>query len=219
MSCPLSPGEIRELIRKLQELEEWSSQEHQGTQAAASGKGYRRGDPKARASAAGPTVSCSAFPGIAPLASLWVLAEEAGPPFIGSQAVRVEEGPGPVPALVEDQAVFVCWNQKEALQRIHLAYVAGFWARVSLDTFTDQVCPFSSCESPEHTIVLRVCGLGGCVRFVNTLRSFEVRLLLVDFWLTAFRRKLSWKSSAKVLRLVCQRVSSHASQRKTQTCM
>ena len=167
MSCPLSPGEIRELIRKLQELEEWSSQEHQGTQAAASGKGYRRGDPKARASAAGPTVSCSAFPGIAPLASLWVLAEEAGPPFIGSQAVRVEEGPGPVPALVEDQAVFVCWNQKEALQRIHLAYVAGFWARVSLDTFTDQVCPFSSCESPEHTIVLRACGLGGCVRFAS----------------------------------------------------
>lgn len=97
----------------------------------------------------------------------WFLSEEAGPPYIGSQEVKVEEGPGPLPALVEDQASFVSWNQREALQRAHMAYGAGFWAGVSLETFTDQICPFASCDSPSRVIVLRARGLGGFVRFAS----------------------------------------------------
>lgn len=97
----------------------------------------------------------------------WFLSEEAGPPYIGSQEVKVEGGAGPLPALVEDQASFVSWNQREALQRAHMAYGAGFWAGVSLETFTDQICPFASCDSPSRVIVLRACGLGGFVRFAS----------------------------------------------------
>ena len=97
----------------------------------------------------------------------WFLSEEAGPPYIGSQEVKVEGGAGPLPALVEDQASFVSWNQREALQRAQTAYGAGFWAGVSLETFTDQICPFASCNSPSRVIVLRARGLGGFVRFAS----------------------------------------------------
>ena len=48
-----------------------------------------------------------------------------------------------------------------------MAYGAGFWAGVSLETFTDQICPFASCNSPSRVIVLRARGLGGFVRFAS----------------------------------------------------
>ena len=166
MSSPFSSSEIRDLISKLEKLERWQS-EAESSASASKGKGYSRGDPKARAAAARPAVTESSFPAIAPIARNWKLYEEAGPPFIGQPFRTVEEGPGPVPALVEDQALFVAWDQREGLQRVHLCYSAGFWARVALETFTDQLSPFELSSPHKHTIVLRSLGLGGAGRFVS----------------------------------------------------
>ena len=91
--------------------------------------------------------------------------KEAGPEFVGSEFRTLDQGPGPVPAIVEEQAVFVAWDQTEALNRVHLAFSAGFWARLALETFTDQIAPAVISEKSSHFIVLRACGLGGGGRF------------------------------------------------------
>ena len=74
-----------------------------------------------------------------------------------------------MPALIKEQATHGEWNQKEALQHVHVTYSAGFWGRASLETFSDQPDqPFL--ETPpvaQHFIVLRACGLGGFVRFAS----------------------------------------------------
>ena len=59
----------------------------------------------------------------------------------------------------------MCQDQREGIQRIHLCFSAGFWARVALETFTQQLSPFELSGPPKHTIVLRSVGLGGFVRF------------------------------------------------------
>ena len=119
------------------------------------------------ARAAGPVGAQQGFPGIPQLAALWKLEEEAGLEFSGPAFGSVEEGPGPLPDLCEEQCIFVSLNHREALQRVHLAYSAGFWARVSLETFTDQVTPLSFPDTAAHFIVLRACGIGGYVRFAS----------------------------------------------------
>ena len=91
--------------------------------------------------------------------------KEAGPEFVGPEFRTLDQGPGPVPAIVEEQAAFVAWDQTEALNRVHLAFSAGFWARLALETFTDQIAPAVISEKSSHFIVLRACGLGGVVRF------------------------------------------------------
>eukprot|EP00435_Cladocopium_sp_Y103_P009652 s39_g2.t1 len=167
MSCPFSAGELADLVSKLGRLQEWQAQLESGAVSQPSSSGYTRGDPKARAQSAGIRTPSLSFPGIPQIAKLWKLVKEEGPAVFGCTTVRAEVGPGPVPLLVEDQASFVCWDQKEALQRIHLAFAAGFWARVALETFTDQVLPREDLEEATHFIVLRACGLGGFVRFAS----------------------------------------------------
>ena len=167
MSLPFSASELRDLIQKLERLEVWQAEVERSNQASSSAKGYSRGDPKARASAAGSAVSLPAFPAISQIARLWTCTKDAGPAFIGEGWRTVPEGPGPVPPLVEDQAAFVCHDEREGLQRVHLSYSAGFWARVSLETYTDQVSPAVISEPAKHFIVLRACGLGGAVRFAS----------------------------------------------------
>ena len=105
------------------------------------------------------------FPAIPQIARNWKLSEEAGLPYSGPPFWSVEDGPGRVPALIEDQAPFVCQNLREGIQRIHICFSAGFWARAALETFTEQLTPFELSSPPKHTIVLRSLGLGGFVRF------------------------------------------------------
>ena len=132
MSFPFTSSEIRELIEKLERLEVWKKQEEAASSSQDPKRGYRRGDPKARAVAAGTSISKSVFPGIPQIARNWVLEKEAGPEFVGPDFPSTSEGPGPVPSLVESQSVFVSWDQMEALNRVHLAYSACYCARVSL---------------------------------------------------------------------------------------
>ena len=165
MSFPFTSSELRDLIERLERLEDWQKKEESSSSSQGAGKGYRRGDPKARAVAAGTSISKTSFPGIPQIARLWTLEKEAGPEFVGSEFRTLDQGPGPVPAIVEEQAVFVAWDQTEALNRVHLAFSAGFWARLALETFTDQIAPAVISEKSSHFIVLRACGLGGVVRF------------------------------------------------------
>ena len=95
MSSPFSSAELQDLISKLHRLEQWQREveSQRGNQPAKGG--YTRGDPKARARAAGPVGAQQGFPGIPQLAALWKLEEEAGPEFSGPAFGSVEEGPGP----------------------------------------------------------------------------------------------------------------------------
>ena len=168
MSCPLSSADIAELIEKLQKLEVWQKQVEQEQASSSTSRGYRRGDPKARAAAISVQHKESVFPALPVIAQTWKLIEEAGPAFIGEDFGSVEEGPGPVPQLVQDQAIFISWDQKDALQRVHSCYTAGFFARAAVECFLAE--PLSPCElsSPaEHFIVLRAVGLSGPVRFAS----------------------------------------------------
>ena len=107
------------------------------------------------------------FPAIPGSLSCGRWSREEGPAFVGDPSIELESGPGPVPALVEDQAHFICWDQREALQRVHLSYSAGFWARIAIETFITQVSPSEVSGPPQHFIVLRVSGIGGFVRFAS----------------------------------------------------
>ena len=98
MSCPFSAQELRDLITKLERLETWQKQAE--ASAGSSSRGYTRGDPKARAKAAGPVLSKPVFPAIPQIAFRFTLVKEAGPEFIGAPFPGVEEGPGPLPALL-----------------------------------------------------------------------------------------------------------------------
>ena len=164
-------AELQDLIAKLSRLEQWQRDlEFQGSSQASSA--YTRGDPKARARAAGPVGSKRGFPAIPQIAVLWKLEKEGGPEFSGVPFMSLETGPGPLPAICEDQCDFISWDHREALQRAHLAYSAGFWARVSLETFSDQATPLAFPETASDFIVLRACGLGGYVRF-SSREHFE----------------------------------------------
>ena len=166
MSSPFSAAELQDLIAKLSRLEQWQRDlELQGRSQASSA--YTRGDPKARARAAGPVGSKRGFPAIPQIAALWKLEKEGGPEFSGTPFTSLDTGPGPLPAICEDQCDFISWDHREALQRAHLAYSAGFWARVSLETFSDQATPLAFPETASDFIVLRACGLGGYVRFAS----------------------------------------------------
>eukprot|EP00435_Cladocopium_sp_Y103_P064646 s2135_g26.t1 len=167
MSCPFTSSELAEFVSKLSRLQEWQAQVESSARSPPAHCSYTRGDPIARAKAAAVRPAAPAFPAIPPLARLWKLVKEEGPPYIGDQSVQAEAGPGPVPALCEDQAVFVCWDQAKAVQRIHLAFSAGFWARVALETSTDPLYAREVSEPSSHFIVLRACGLGGFVRFAS----------------------------------------------------
>ena len=112
MSSPFSSSEIRELISKLESLERWQS-EVERSASSTGGKGYTRGDPKARAAAARPAQPEAVFPAIEQIARNWKLSDEAGPPFVGPAFRSLDEGPGPVPALVEDQALLPGIREKD----------------------------------------------------------------------------------------------------------
>ena len=92
MSSPLSVREIRDLIDKLELLEKWQS-EVDSTASSSQNKGYSRGDPKARAAAARPSVPEVLFPAIPQIARNWKLSEEAGLPYSGQlpSCVRINE--------------------------------------------------------------------------------------------------------------------------------
>lgn len=167
MGCPLTASEIKDLISKLECLQTWQAQLESGVSSLPTCSGYTRGDPKARALAAGSGKPKNLFPAIPPIAQLWKLVKEEGSPFLGNAAIEVESGPGPVPALVEDQASFICLDQKEALQRVHLSYSAGFWARVAVETFVSQISSRGLSEPAKHFIVLRAPGLGGYIRLAH----------------------------------------------------
>lgn len=173
MSIPFGAAEIRGLISQLEQLEAYQRQLESSQTAQPSEQGYRRGDPRARAVAAGPIRPVTVFPAIPPIARLWKVVEEAGPDFIGRPFSSVEDGPGPVPRLVEDQSDFISGDHREDLQRVHLAYSAGFWARVAVETFTSPAYLSDPGLSACHYIVLRACGLGGYVRFGSEVH-FEV---------------------------------------------
>lgn len=189
MSCPLSSTELRDIICKLERLEEWQKQqETEGKGSNPQPKGYGRGDPKARAAAIQPKVGPPAVPALEHLAVRWKVIEEEGLPFSGPEFTSIESGPGPLPQLVEDQSVFVSWDQKEGLQRVHLAFAAGFWGRSSVETFTSQFPPFSPSEKDEHFICLRASGFSSPVRFegkanLEAFRAqvFEGGLILFGF--------------------------------------
>ena len=164
MSSPFTAAELQDLISKLHRLEQWQREREQSPQSQPS-QGYTRGDPKARAAASGALVPRLTFPAIPQIAALWKLEEAEVPAFSGEQFRSLDQGPGPLPKICEDQCVFVSWDEREALQRLNVAYSVGFWARVSLETFTDQVTPLEFPELASHFVVLRACGLGGYVRF------------------------------------------------------
>ena len=129
-------------------------------------RGYRRGGPRERAAAVGAIgLRRVTFPAIQPLASLFELVREGGPDFIGQPFGNSELGPGPVPQLVLDQADFISWDTRDALQRIDLAYSSGFYARTALETFTSFGGQLIGSEPAAHFVVLRACGLGSAVRF------------------------------------------------------
>ena len=164
MSCPFTAAELSDLISKLESLQTWQAQLESSASSQPTPGGYTRGDPKARALAAGSGKPKNPFPAIPPIAQVWKLVKEEGSPFIGNTSIEVEQGPGSVPALVEDQASFICVDQREALQRVHICYSAGFWARVALETFVSQISPRGLSEPAKHFIVLRALGLGGYIR-------------------------------------------------------
>ena len=165
MSCPVTSSEIRQLISRLEQLEVW--QREVESTASSSAGGYTRGDPRARAKAARPIVPKAKFPAIPQIARNFELVKAAGPDFIGKPFPGVEEGPGPIPKLVEDQASFVCADLREAIQRVHLCYSAGHWARSSLETYTEPLNAPILSSPAVHYIVLRACGLGDFVRFAS----------------------------------------------------
>lgn len=166
MSARFSASDLRDLILKLERLEEWQKQVESDQRSQSEPSGYRRGDPRSRATALWPVEPKPAFPAIPQIARLWKCMEEGGPPFEGEAFGSIEDGPGPIPALLEEQAIAGEWSQKEALQRVHCAYSSGFWGRASLETFTDQVF-LETPSAAQHFIVLRACGLGGFVRFAS----------------------------------------------------
>ena len=167
MSFGFSAGAIRDLISQLERLEEAQLQAERSQTSQQPVGGYSRGDPRRRAAALGPLVSPTPFPAISQIAQLWTVCEEAGPDFVGDQSVSLEDGPGRVPALLEGQADFVSWNTRQAVQRIHSAFFAGFWARISLKIFSKQNSDRVLSTPPVHFIVLRACGVGGSVRFTS----------------------------------------------------
>lgn len=185
MSFPFSSAEIRGLISQLEQIEAYQRHSEQTQSSQPSEQGYRRGDPRARAVAAGPLRPLTVFPAIPPIAQLWKVVEEAGPDFVGRPFSSIEEGPGPVPRLVEDQSEFVSGNSTEALQRVHIAFTSGFWARAAIETFTAPAFVSDPSQPFSHYIVLRACGLGGYVRFAS-----EVHFELFRDQITAFRSGL-----------------------------
>ena len=81
----------------------------------------------------------------------------SGTEFLGKPFPGVEEGPSPLPKLVEEQACFICWDQREALKRVHICYSAGFWARASLETFTKSVnAPILSLPEKHYIVCVLV---------------------------------------------------------------
>ena len=175
--CPLTSQEIRAVISNLEKLEKWvAERETSSTAGQSSGSGYRRGGVADRGRVITQQVQAPTFPAIPPVAFGWKLVKEAGPPFqtvYGNVPYRgLEDGPGPVPEWVRDQADFVDWNRRTAEQRISLAFSAGFWARIALETHTDNLHPLVISEPPTNFIVLRAAGLGGYVRF-GSAKDFD----------------------------------------------
>lgn len=180
MSCPLSASEISEVIEKLKKLEVWKRQIEQEQASSSLRKGYKKGDPKARAAAISAPQPKTVFPALPVISRTWSLVEEAGPEFVGRDFEGVEAGLGIVPQLVLDQAVFVSRDQKDALQRVNLCYSAGFFARAALECFlTEPLCPRDISSPAEHFIVLRAEGLSepcGLLRLSITTDSEINRL-------------------------------------------
>ena len=169
-SCPLSSAEVRSLIERLQVLEVWINQQEAAPPVPPSSLGYRQGSAVDRGTAIASQVGSAlpVFPGLPSVAPLFKCLKAEGPVIDQPQlALRgAETGPGPVPAWIEDQADFICWDQAEGLQRVHLAYSAGFWARVGLDTCT-AVQPIALKSETRHFVILRAPGVGGFVRFAS----------------------------------------------------
>ena len=165
MSRQLASSEILSAIEVLQGLEQILLEQERQAASAQQSRGYRRGDPKARAAAAGPIGSVTTFPAHPIIAERWKVVEEEGLAFVGDSSIRVEDGPGPLPALLRDQADSISRDQKDGLNRADLAFSAGFWARVGVEVFSSQSIAENLTFPSRHFIVLRACGLGGFVRF------------------------------------------------------
>ena len=168
MSFPLTAAQVREVIDRLEQVERWLNQQESTASAPGPHTGYRRGGPSDRARAVGPlSRPRDVFPAIPLIANLWKVVEPAGPDFIGEPFSGIESGPGPVPAICRDVSDFVSSDEREGLQRVDIAYSAGFWARAALETFTPITYPIAVSDPPTHYIVLRASGLGGFVRFAS----------------------------------------------------
>ena len=95
--------------------------------------------------------------------------EEEGLPFPGPEFTSVESGPGPLPEIVENQAIFVSRAQREGIQRVHLAFSAGSWGRASLET-SSRICWhfFGATLTPcWHKVHCLCC----CVSWASTVRN------------------------------------------------
>ena len=168
--CPLTAKEIREIITRLEALEKWvSDREPSSSASQEKGKGFRKGGVADRGRAASQSIPVSPFPAIPPIAAGWRLVKEAGQSFrsvYGPVPYRgLEDGPGPLPDWVRDQSDFVSQDSRAAEKRISLAFSAGFWARIAIETNTDNLHPLVISEPATHIVVLRASGLGGYVRF------------------------------------------------------
>ena len=169
--CPLTLSEVRAVSKQLKDLEEWLlAREEQSSSSQP--KGSRTGGIASRGKAVfQATPPAFQFPGISQLSWGWKLVKEAGPDFketFPDLCVRgLEEGPGSIPTWLEDQADFICSDPREAIQRLHVAYSSGFFARIALDTFTEHTWAVKLSEPAEHFVVLRAVGLGGHLRFAS----------------------------------------------------
>ena len=145
------------------------------------------GAPADRAKVALPSQSSVAkFPAIAPISVGFELVKEEGKGFkevYGEVPYRgLEDGPGPVPEFLEDQASFCGRTLEIGVQRVHIAFAAGFWARIALETCTPQTFSIRLSEPACHFIVLRAQGLGGHIQFAseNDFDCFKDRVRTGD---------------------------------------
>ena len=198
MSFPFTSSELRDLIERLERLEVWQKNQESASSSKGTGKGYRRGDPKARAAAAGTSIPQNFLPGHS------------------SDRPSVDFGKG--------SRTRICWPQNsEPLIRVQDLFRQLWKSRrlllpgirpkpwiVSTLRFQQAFGPdlhwrLSQTRLPLRwfqrkvltSLFLRACGLGGAVRLILRLISITSvsRFLQEVVYFTAFETETGdWKS-------------------------